>query len=77
MSSFNRSRTIFDCPPNCEGRKPGCHSHCQRYLEKRAIQDKMNADNRRKREIDCYQIDHVMNARDVKAKKKRDNKNFF
>lgn len=77
MSGFNRSRTIFDCPPNCSERDPECHSRCQRYLEKRALQDKINAERRRKREIDCYQITSVMAARDIKAKKRRDNKNFF
>lgn len=77
MSGFNRSRSIFNCPPNCPGRKPGCHDHCDTYLEKRALQDRINADRRRKREIDCYQIESVMTARDIKAKKRRDNKNFY
>ena len=77
MSSFNKSRTIFDCPPKCEGRRPGCHDRCKRYLEKRALQDKINAENRRKRGIDSYQIDSVMKARDINAKKRRDNKNFY
>lgn len=77
MSSFNRSRSIFDCPKDCEGRTPGCHGYCERYLEKRAAQDKINAEKRRRQEIDCYQINRIMNCRDKKAKQRRDNKNFF
>ena len=39
---------------NCKERKINCHSDCKKYLEYRAIRDKIS-DNRQERvEHDCY-----------------------
>lgn len=45
----------FDCCKNCVAPKryPGCHSHCQEYIDIRAEYDKRKAAHNQKREIDC------------------------
>ena len=58
-SKFNGSRYFFDCPPNCEGRKPGCQDHCKRRQEQKAEWDKLKAADRQRRDIDNYVISSV------------------
>lgn len=33
MYSWNRSRSIEFCPPNCPERVPGCQGSCKRYKD--------------------------------------------
>ena len=34
---------IFTCTPDCEGRKPGCHDHCEKYQRERAEWERRKA----------------------------------
>ena len=37
--SFNRSRSLFQCEPNCPRRKPGCQDRCKRYRDAKTLHE--------------------------------------
>lgn len=69
--SFNKSRSVFTCEPNCPRRRPGCQDHCEKHQRERAEHLRLKAIARRNRDVDCYISDNKakkFNAR-VKSKK--------
>lgn len=70
--TYNGTRHFFDCKPDCEGRKPGCQDHCERYLTKRAQLDEINRKKRLEKEARAYTYDIVNERRDQFARKRRD-----
>lgn len=69
--SFNRSRTVFTCEPDCPGRKPGCHGRCKKYNDER----EEHLRNKHKEDVDKILDDYFRNcvakARDARAKRHR------
>lgn len=45
--SFNRSNTVYDCPPDCPSRRVGCQSTCPTYASARARDAELKAKHRR------------------------------
>lgn len=68
---FNKSRCLFNCPPNCPERKPACQDHCERYLEKRALLDSLNAAERKRKIGMTLAIESAAKRKDQAARKKR------
>jgi hypothetical protein len=69
--SFNRNRGIFTCEPKCEGRKPGCHSTCEKYLRERKQQDELNRAERLRKEAELYTVDIVASRKNKNAIRRR------
>ena len=60
------------CEPNCTRRKPGCHSHCKRYKERRAEYDKRKAIVDADREVRHYMMETIDKRRNDNVKRRRD-----
>ena len=67
---------MFECCQPCKppDRYPGCHDHCKKYIEQKAINDAQNEAIRKKNAI-SYGITTQRTAGVTKALKKRRNKN--
>lgn len=72
MHNFNRSRTTFDCMPDCPERKPGCHDTCERYKKKRAAYDKRKLEYYGNPEVNRYFSEKNAEVRDSIAKKRKE-----
>ena len=68
---WNNTRYFFDCMPDCEGRKPGCQDHCEKYLTKRAQLDEINKERRLKYIASEYLYDSVNKKKDQIARLRR------
>lgn len=75
--SFNKSRTVFDCPPNCPERKPACQDHCERYAEKRALHDELMAKEKQRRDVENYIRGGHMKANDLWVKRRKNKRRYF
>lgn len=51
---WRERRRMFNCPPNCPKRKPGCQDHCDIYAKDRAEWDKHRATERVQENLDIY-----------------------
>jgi hypothetical protein len=64
---------MFSCGPDCEKRKPGCHSHCEKYKRERAEYDKRKAAEDKKRELLGYTINIVSRRSNDRAISNKNN----
>ena len=57
---------------NCkDDRYPGCHDHCEAYLEVKAKHDEYKAEQRRRKEAEDYTVETVCKINDLGNKSKR------
>lgn len=49
-------KVIYSCK-GCEDRYPGCHDHCEKYIEEKAICDKKKKEAKLKKEYSHYHAD--------------------
>lgn len=62
------------CMPDCTGRKPGCHDHCEAFQAFRAEREKVYEERARYREIEFARQDAMRKWADIgKAKKAKGN----
>ena len=71
MYNFNRYRTVFDCPPNCPDRKPGCQDRCKTHAEQKARYEALKAAERGKVEAGRYVSEQVGKSRDAAVKRQQ------
>lgn len=69
--TYNSTRYFFDCKPDCEKRKPGCHDHCDSYQTKRAQLDEINKQHRLKYLASEYMYDSIKKKKDRISRLKR------
>ena len=49
-------KVIYSCK-GCEDRYPGCHDHCYKYIEEKALRDKEKKEAKLKKEYANYHAD--------------------
>ena len=58
----------YPCTRDCPDRVPGCHDHCKRYIEKKAVLDELKAKDRIDQGITTYICGNIRKTKDSSAK---------
>ena len=74
MSSWNRSRGLNCCPPDCSERVPGCHGYCKRYKEAKANHAKRKLEYYGDPMLRQYTSEKLIARRDAAAKKAKNHR---
>ena len=69
--TFNKSRSVFTCEPNCPERRPGCQDHCEKHQRELAEHLRLKALERQRREVDCYISDNKAKKYNARVKSKK------
>lgn len=69
--SFNRSRSVFTCPPNCPDRKPACQDHCERYARDKAKHEEIKAAEQKYRDVGQYIVSARAKKFDARVKSRK------
>lgn len=59
--------SMFTCGRDCVDRKPGCHSHCEKYKRERAAYDKRKAELNKDREARRYTMQLLSDRANARA----------
>lgn len=60
----------FECNPDCQDRKVGCRSGCERYARDTALRESIKAAMKKEEPYKYYTCDNIAKNMDKKAKKK-------
>lgn len=66
----------FRCK-DCAERYPGCHDHCEKYQEDKALHDKRRHDAFVKKQADMYISDNLRKVYDANAKRRKDQSGYM
>lgn len=72
--TFNRSRGLFHCEPNCPRRKPGCQDHCETHQGDKARHEARKKEYYGDTQLKQYLAEKNAKARDIYAKHKKESK---
>ena len=72
--SFNRSRGLFHCEPNCPRRKPGCQDHCKQHQDSKALHEARKKEYYGDAQVQQYMAARGIKARDIYVKNKKHSK---
>lgn len=59
---------MFNCPPKCPDRKPGCQDKCEQHIREKENWDELRRLESERKYIDNYVATRVTINRDLKAK---------
>ena len=62
-------RGTFDCPAECENRKPGCHSSCEQYKARKAAYEERKKVVDQQERIDQYSCHEAGRVKNFQAKR--------